>query len=308
MHLPIRRVILSYAIAAAGVVLSGLSHWWLAPFLGDTPPVRLLLVLVVMASAWLGGLGPGLFATILGLLAIVAANDAPGDLASLANRLARFGSLGLLITFLFKGLHASRHRAEMKDEDLRRAEVALREKESVLHSFYESSVMAMGVIEQTEDDTRFVSANAVTDKFFGVATGKLEGRSARELHAPPEMLAIWIERFRECRAYRPASPLRVPGKLPLQPELGRRHALADAHPRIGPHALFLHRRGHHRPQARRGRTARRQGAGRGSMPGQGPIHRRLEPRAPHAADPRSVRRLVDARIQPQPRSFGQRWR
>ena len=116
MHLPIRRVVLSYGIAAAGVVLAGLSHWWLAPFLGDTPPVRLLLVIVVMASAWLGGLGPGLFATILGLLAIVAANDAPGDLASLANRLVRFGSLGLLITFLFKGLHASRHRAEMKDE------------------------------------------------------------------------------------------------------------------------------------------------------------------------------------------------
>ena len=199
MHLPIRRVILSYAIAAAGVVLSGLSHWWLAPLLGDTPPVRLLLVLVVMASAWLGGLGPGLFATTLGLLAIVAANDAPGDVGSLLNRLVRFGSLALLITFLFKGLHASRHRAAMKDEDLRRAQGALHEKESVLHSFYESSVMAMGVIEQTEDDTRFISANAVTDKFFGVATGKLEGRSARELQAPPEMLAIWIARFRECR-------------------------------------------------------------------------------------------------------------
>ena len=103
MHLPIRRVILSYAIAAAGVVLSGLSHWWLAPFLGDTPPVRLLLVLVVMASAWLGGLGPGLFATTLGLLAIVAANDAPGDLGSLLNRLVRFGSLGVADYVLVQG-------------------------------------------------------------------------------------------------------------------------------------------------------------------------------------------------------------
>jgi PAS domain S-box-containing protein len=59
--------------------------------------------------------------------------------------------------------------------------------------------MAMGVIEQTKDDTRFISANAVTDKFFGVDPGKLQGRSARELRAPPEMLAIWIDRFRECR-------------------------------------------------------------------------------------------------------------
>jgi PAS domain S-box-containing protein len=199
MQLSIRRMLLTYATAAAGVVLAGLSHWWLAPVLGDTPPVRLLLVLVVIGSAWLGGLGPGLFATILGLLAIVGANDTPGDLPSLAIRLVRFGSLGLLITFLFKGLHASRRRAEMKDADLRRAEIALLEKESVLHSLYESSVMAMGVIEQTKDDTRFISANAVTDKFFGVGPGQLEGRSAKHLRAPAEMMATWIDRFRECR-------------------------------------------------------------------------------------------------------------
>src|SRR5450755_2483259 len=98
----IHRLVLSYGIAAAGVVLAGVSHWWLAPFLGDTPPARLLLVVVVMVSAWLGGLGPGLFATGLGLVAIIAANDSPGDWASLSSRLARFGSLGLLITFLFK--------------------------------------------------------------------------------------------------------------------------------------------------------------------------------------------------------------
>jgi PAS domain S-box-containing protein len=340
MSVTIRRRMLSYGIAAAGVVLAGLSHWWLAPLLGDTPPVRLLLVVVVMASAWLGGFRPGLFATGLGLLAIVAANDAVGDWASLGTRLLRFGSLGLLITLLFNGLHASRHRVEMKEQeicrsegryqhlvetaaegiwlfdpdgltmyanprlgemlgvppgeligrplreflvdhedapetgsdvangapacqevrlrgsdgavrnavvtarplgpdevpgggrpsgngtpgglllmvtdvtDLRRAEVALREKESVLRSFYESSVMAMGVIEQTEDTTRFISANALAEKFFGLAPGKLAGMTAKELRAPPEMMAAWIERFRECRAtgrpvrfeYEPACP------------------------------------------------------------------------------------------------------
>ena len=67
--------------------------------------------------------------------------------------------------------------------DLRKAEVALREKESVLRSFYESSVMAMGVIEQTEDDTRFISANALTDRFFGLAPGKLEGMTASKLRS-----------------------------------------------------------------------------------------------------------------------------
>jgi PAS domain S-box-containing protein len=186
MQLTIRRIVLSYAIATTGVVLAGLSHWWLAPLIGDSPPVRLLLVIVVMASAWLGGLGPGLFATVLGALVIIAANDAPGDLASLITRLLRFVPLSLLITFLFTGLHSARHRAALN--------------ESVLRGFYESAVMAMGVIEYTEHDTRFISVNALTDKFFGVAPGKLEGIFASELRAPPEMMAVWLERFRECRS------------------------------------------------------------------------------------------------------------
>jgi len=339
----IRRLILSHAVAAGGVVLAGTSHWWLTPLISDSPPVRLLLVVVVMASASMGGLWPGLFATVLGLLSIVAANDAPGDLPSLANRLARFGSLGLLITLLIAGLHGARRRAAMKEDeyrlsegryrklvetagegiwaidsdgrtiyanprmgelfgvppgeligrhlneflagragapeswsnlahgattcqevrllsgddgvrnaivtlrpigpdevpgcavppgkgsaggmllmvtdvtDLRKAEVALREKESVLHSFYESSVMAMGVIEQTDAEARFISANALTDRFFGLAPDKVEEMTASKLRAPPEVMAVWIERCRECwetgrpvrfeyQAERPASP------------------------------------------------------------------------------------------------------
>jgi PAS domain S-box-containing protein len=84
--------------------------------------------------------------------------------------------------------------------ELRCAERALREKESLLRSFYDSSVMALGVIELTDDDTRFISANALTDRFFGLRPGHLEGRSARELNAPPEMMTFWIEKFRRCRA------------------------------------------------------------------------------------------------------------
>jgi PAS domain S-box-containing protein len=321
-----RHPVMSYLFAAAGVMLAGLSPWWLTPLIGDTPPMRLMLVVVVGISAWLGGLGSGLFATVMGLVAIIGANDAPGDWEELRSRLVRFGSLAVLISVLFRGLHASRRRAEAKEQDYRRsegryrrlietagqgiwvvdqtgrtsyanprlgeilglppsrliglslaeflvdddaswsgsdhqpdpfawheirlrrrdgavrhaivtsqavgpdevpdnalrlqedaetgglllmvtdvtplkqAEAALREKELVLRSFYDSSAMAMGVVELSEDDAHFLSANALTDTFFGVATGKLEGKSARQLKAPPETLTAWIERFRECRA------------------------------------------------------------------------------------------------------------
>ena len=323
-----RNLVFSYGIAAGGVLLAGLSHWWLVPMTGESPPVRLMLVIVVTVSAWLGGLGPGLFATALGLLAIVAANDAPDDLTALLTRLWRFGSLGLLLTLVFAGLHAQRRRAEAREREyfrsegryrrlveaaregiwaigrdgqtayanarmgeilgvppdllpgrplsdflvdpsddprnrpdapdaqpswheirlrggdgilkeviaiarpigpgeafdegqggvgkgtgedgglllivtdvspLKRTERALREKESLLRAFYESSAMAMGVVELIEDGARLVSANAPTARFFGLAPGTLEKLTTRQIGALPDRLTIWIERLRKCR-------------------------------------------------------------------------------------------------------------
>jgi PAS domain S-box-containing protein len=320
-----RYPLIAYLIAAAGVLLAGLSPWWLTPITGDSPPMRLMLVVVVGVAAWLGGIGPGLLATTLGCAAIIIANDAPGAWISLSSRLVRFTMPSIAISILLHWLHVSRRRAEIKDQEFRRsagsyrrlietagqgiwvintagrtsyanprlgeilgiepaqmlgqplnefmvdddaswtgsedhpdpfawheirlrradgavrhaiitsqrvephelpgdvphlhenagtggllmmvtdvtplkqAEEALREKESVLRSFYDSSQMAMGVVEVLERDARFVSANALTDKFFGVAPGKLEGKTARQLEAPSELLEIWIQRFRECR-------------------------------------------------------------------------------------------------------------
>src|SRR5271155_1950628 len=107
-----RHPISSYVIAGVGVLVAGLSHHWLVPLTGDTPPMRLLLVVVVLTSAWLGGIGPGLLATVLGLITIVTTDDMPGDFGSLFTRLCRFGSLAVLISLLFEAVHASRRRIE----------------------------------------------------------------------------------------------------------------------------------------------------------------------------------------------------
>ena len=104
------------------MVLAGLSPWWVTPLTGDTPPMRLMLVVVVGVSAWLGGLGPGLFATAMGLVAIVIANDVPGDWTALGSRLIRFGMPSVAMSVLFKWLHTSRRRAEIKDQEFRRSE------------------------------------------------------------------------------------------------------------------------------------------------------------------------------------------
>ena len=102
-----RQTVRSYAIAAAGVVLAGLSPWWFTPLVGDRPPMRLMLLVVVGVSAWLGGLGPGLFASAgTALVAIKVMLAPPGDWASSNPRLhIRFGSRAVAISVLFKVLH-----------------------------------------------------------------------------------------------------------------------------------------------------------------------------------------------------------
>ena len=70
-----RYPVASYLIAGVGALAAGLSHHWLVPLIDETPPMRLMLVAVVTVSAWLGGIGPSLLAIVLGLIAIVAADD-----------------------------------------------------------------------------------------------------------------------------------------------------------------------------------------------------------------------------------------
>ncbi len=122
--------------------------------------------------------------TIIAVRAI-GADEIPGD-GSLADLDARRGLL-LVVTDV---------------TSLKKAEEALEEKESVLRSFYESSAMAMGVVELSENSARFVSSNALTDRFFSVEADELEMRSAEQLKAHPPILASWTERFRECQVTR----------------------------------------------------------------------------------------------------------
>ena len=180
---------------------------------------------------------------------------------------------------------------------LKRAEEALREKESVLRSFYDSSVMAMGVVELSDNDTRFVSANALSDKFFGVETGTLEGKSARQLKAPPEMLATWTDRFRECRVTGRPVRFEYQGLSQSSPEWVAATLSPMDSLRLGARSLLVHRRRHHRPQAHRGRPSRGQRGGRGGVARQGSLSRRAQPRAPNAADPGVDRRRVAPGIQ-----------
>ena len=156
-----RHVIGGYVIAAAGVLVAGLTPWWLSPLTGTLPPMRLMLAVVVTCSAWLGGKGPGLFATAAGLVAIVVTQDLPGDSTNLWTKLGRFGSLALLITVLFEGMHAQRRRAELKEREFLRSE-----------GRYRRLVEAAGEgIWALDRDGRTVYANPRLGEILGVPAG-----------------------------------------------------------------------------------------------------------------------------------------
>ena len=118
-----RHPVTGYLVATAGVLLVALSPWWFTPLIGDKPPVRLMLIVVVGVSTWLGGLGPGLLATTLGFVAIVATSDfAVGNWPVLSTKLVRFGSLAILISLLFRGVTPPGTGPRIKEQAFRRSE------------------------------------------------------------------------------------------------------------------------------------------------------------------------------------------
>jgi PAS domain S-box-containing protein len=83
--------------------------------------------------------------------------------------------------------------------ELKDAERRLRESESTLRSFYETSPILMGVVEIEPDDSDILHIH------YNVAAGKLHGmppsdgraRGSRELGATSGQLAEWVSRYRQ---------------------------------------------------------------------------------------------------------------
>jgi diguanylate cyclase (GGDEF)-like protein/PAS domain S-box-containing protein len=79
----------------------------------------------------------------------------------------------------------------------KRAEEALRESESVLRSFYETSPVMMGVVEIAGEEIRHLSSNTAAARFFGRSPEDMRGRRADQVGAlSADEFRVWLERFR----------------------------------------------------------------------------------------------------------------
>src|SRR5438094_974480 len=130
MHETARARLVAYSIAVLATAVSLLVRWPLWPVLGDAVP-HMTFFPAVMIAAYVGGLWPGLLATMLGAIAanyflteqLHSFHATVNDMAALI--------LFVLVGTIISGLNESLHRAHRRivAQERRRAEEALRETE-----------------------------------------------------------------------------------------------------------------------------------------------------------------------------------
>jgi PAS domain S-box-containing protein len=126
MRYPTRKAIREYGLAVLLVGLALIIRLLLASLLGTRLPMLLFLP-AVMLSAWFGGLGPGLLAIALSVLAgdLFLMNPADAVVRPIPNRYWRLGLFAiqaLLFCPLIAGIRAARRRAEAVAQDSRVSE------------------------------------------------------------------------------------------------------------------------------------------------------------------------------------------
>ncbi len=84
--------------------------------------------------------------------------------------------------------------------EYKQAQQALRQSESVLHSFFDSAPMMMGVVELVNDDILHISNNAATAKFFGIAPGDTRNHLANDMGLSQKAVRDWLGYFRQAES------------------------------------------------------------------------------------------------------------
>jgi two-component system sensor kinase FixL len=161
------------AVAAVAVTLGvGLA---LQPFL-EGRPLLILFVPALLAASMLGGLGPGLFAVVLGLAGSVVVDRASGwsSLPEIVSSLA-FVSVGLGLAWFGDRLKRSRREAEARALDLTAQEAHLR-------SILDTVPDAMIVIDEHGIMSSFSKA---AERLFGYTPAEAIGKNVKMLMPQP---------------------------------------------------------------------------------------------------------------------------
>ncbi len=122
-------------------ILASLAMLWMRSKIGSYAggqPVLILLMLPIGLSALLGGLGPGLVATLISASGLAYLNTQPGDAFNLSDplRLLQWGTLvvnGTLLSMLSEALHRAYRRSTKQQQRLEAITTDLSDSEQHLH-------------------------------------------------------------------------------------------------------------------------------------------------------------------------------
>jgi two-component system sensor kinase FixL len=164
-----------YLLAVAAVAVTLAVGVGLRPFL-DGRPLLILFVPALLAASMLGGLGPGLFAIVLGLLGSAVAGSASGwsSLPEVVSSLA-FVSVGIGLAWFGDRLKRSRREAEERTLDLTA-------RQAHLSSILDTVPDAMIVIDEHGIMSSFSKA---AERLFGYKAEEAIGRNVKMLMPEP---------------------------------------------------------------------------------------------------------------------------
>lgn len=191
---PVRYTLAVAAVAVAFTVQTALSTW-----IGSSLPPFIMFYPTVMVVVLFTGLGPGVLATVVTLAVVnvwimppVGQFSIHPPVALLSLVLFAFnGSLICTVTELYR---RNRGKAAAYDR-----EVAMRENQATLRSFYNSAPFLMGVAELDGDRTMAVSGNRAAAEFFATRPEDLQGKTGIALGNPAEIERLWVENYRRCQ-------------------------------------------------------------------------------------------------------------
>ena len=172
---PERGKILRYGIAPTAVALALAARALLAPILHDDS-IFLYFVPTVLISAGIGGLGPGLLATALSLLAAFFVLSSASSISNtgLVNA-AAFAVIGIGVSWGGGLLHRGRRRANLMTRDARA-------REAHLQSILDTVTEAMIVIDERGIMQSFSSA---AERLFGCRAAEAIGQNIKTLMPSP---------------------------------------------------------------------------------------------------------------------------
>ena len=162
-----RYSLLGYGVAVLAVALALLLKLLLEPVIVQETPF-LLVFAAIMVSAWYGGLGPGLAATVVAALITDYYFLPPVGFSGLgleAVPMVVFVLEGTLVSLVVTALRSARNRAETSTLEAQRHQEDLRHSEERYRAVIEQAADGICLIDA--DDKRVLEANPAFQRMFG---------------------------------------------------------------------------------------------------------------------------------------------